>query len=304
MAHSLSGKELYYAAARDAHASVFELICSKEEEIESRQIIENFYTPSTVVNLDAYTSHCRIHLMRDFTCYADYYQDAESPVFQFGDDGFQLFYERQNNEPLYAKYSKLARVDDEDPSAASKFWSCDDILDLDLFDQIELKTIARLIRESRQTGIPITAVNTLEAVGISIDQAKDKIRRQAQTYASNLNHMSLLWDFEIARHLQMPTNLRSQQNSELPMGVGMAIILELCSSSLMSDKDKKMIQGLFIGHPLQRARNIKQLIGDYIHKVLLKRNPRLNLQNRDLLKRIFVNLLRNEFLNLDPLKLS
>lgn len=304
MAHSLYGKDMFYEAAKEAHASVFEHICSKREEIESRQIIENLYRPGTMVNIDAYTSYYRIHLMRDFTCYANYYQDAESPMFQFGDDGFQLFYERQNNEPLQVKYSRLARMDDDDPSAVSKFWTCDDIINLDLFGQIELKTIARLVRESRQTGIPITAANALEAVGIPIDEAKDKMRRQAQTYASDLNHISLLWDFEIARHLQMPTDLISQQHSELPMGIGVAIVLELCSPYLTSTKDKKMIRGIFTGHPLQRARNLKQLIGDYIHQILLKRNPRLNFKNKTELKMVFVNLLRNEYQNLDPLKLS
>ena len=303
MARSLLGKDMYYAAARDAHASIFELICNKPEEIDSRRTIENLYRPGTMVNLDAYTSYYRVHLMRDFICYGDYYQDTESPIFQFGDDGFQLFYESQNNEPLNAKYSRLARMDDEDPSAASKFWTCDDVIKLDLFGQIDLKTIARLLRESRQTGIPITAANALEAVGIPIEQAKDTIRRQAQTYASDLNHMSLLWDFEIARHLQRPTNLRSQHHSELPMGVGVAIVLELCSPFLTSDKDKKIIRGIFTGSPLQRAHNMKQLIGDYIHQIFLKRNPRLNVKNRTELTKVFTNLLRDEFQNLGPLKL-
>ena len=291
-----SMKNIYYEAARNAHYDFFERICNPEDEISSRKRIENIYNPdSTMVNLDVFSGRLRVNMIRDFTCYANYYQDIESPVFQFGDDGFQLSYKPQNNQPGNAAYIKLARLDD-DKQAVSKEWTVNDILNLEIFAQLEVETIASLVRESRQTGIPVTAANVLERGGEPIDSATAALRRQAQSYASELNHLSLFWDFEIARHLQRPSNNYARRFTEIPFGIGVAIVLQMCSPFLGNAKDKNIIRGIFSGcSPIERAGLLKELIADYINRILRKRNPRINYNNHNEVKKAFDNLLLDEF---------
>ena len=260
-------ENMYFEAAKQAHADFFRGISSGREWHEARENIEEWYIPDgEPVQLVGSSSSQRVNLIKDFTCYAKHYREYESPIFQYGPNTrFKLHFSPQINQPGNAVYVQM------DNASRWTQWSYSDILNLDLFQMISNDCLVKVMRSSRKTGQPITADQILD----EDPSFRDNCRRnnfkkyQLDAIANQLNHLTLLWDLEIARHLQKVFNYYSSKFAELPVGFGVALVFQLYGDFNDHDSfqnfEQKMF-GLFSGSPFDRANVLKTLIKDYVEK--------------------------------------
>jgi hypothetical protein len=212
-------------------------------------MVEGYYTAKKEwpMQLWGSSSAQRVLVLRDFTSYTRWHRHDDSPIFRYANDTcFLLKFNPQTYQPGNAVYFQ---IDDCSPWTP---WAYDDVFNLDLFQMISNDCIVKVMRHSRRTGEPITADQILNKDPPFRDCYRhNNLKRSVlEKMANELNHLTLLWDFEIARHLQQPfNNIPSQKYAELPMGFGVALVLQQYGGKNF----KQMIFELFTGSACIRS---------------------------------------------------
>ena len=273
MARQLMGDDKFYEAAREAdykffnglkynnHASSFLQAVNTTEQFLARYGIKLPVMEDCVIPLSDLgfitSSKWRIHRWRDLTALADpQHFNMSLLTFSFGNEVIQLdFTNRGPNQPGNAVLSYKN----------SPPLSYDKIFKQDFFRSLPGHVMAQVMRKSRTSGQPITIKHLEEALLMEDPKIDLKNRSFLEICVWQLNHFMLLLDFEIARHLQLPgNNEKSQEYSDLPIAIGVAILSAFNNGQLLTDKDT--IKGLFCGQPWQREEALKNLIKLYVSK--------------------------------------